>query len=134
MGSNHDSQLESWDWIGDAPNSAAARCAVDTSGEHQRSMRACQKPRAMQHKQTLQERGVHVETKTPLLSVKLGSKDARSVARERSSAYEITVLSSALRPFHKIWTPMQTRMNEERRMMTFMADSPSARPKPSANR
>jgi hypothetical protein len=30
-------------------------------------------------------------------------------------------------PFQRIWTPMQSRMNEESRRMTFMAASPIAR-------
>ena len=42
--------------------------------------------------------------------------------------------SRALTPFHRIWTPMHSRMNDDSRMMTFIAVSPSTRATPSANR
>jgi hypothetical protein len=51
-----------------------------------------------------------------------------------NSSYRTTVRSRALSPFHRIWTPMQTRMNDERRIITFIAESPSVRAMRSANR
>lgn len=54
--------------------------------------------------------------------------------RLRARIYRTTVRSSALTPFHIIWTPMQTRMKDDMRKMTFIAESPSARPMRSANR
>ena len=48
--------------------------------------------------------------------------------------YRITVRKSVLSPFHRICTPMHTRMNDDRRMMTFMPESPRVRPMRSAKR
>jgi hypothetical protein len=42
--------------------------------------------------------------------------------------------SSVLKPFHKICTPMHTRMNDDSRMTTFIAASPSTSPILSAKR
>jgi len=49
-------------------------------------------------------------------------------------AYRIIVWSRALSPFHTIWTPMQTRMNDDMRVMIFIAESPTVRAIDSANR
>ena len=59
-------------------------------------------------------------------------EDRRDAHRPRF--YYVRVRSSALMPFHRIWTPMQTRMNDDNRLMTFMAVSPSAVPMRSAKR
>ena len=50
------------------------------------------------------------------------------------SIYRTTVRSSVLSPFHRICTPIHTRMNDDKRMITFIAESPSVRPIRSANR
>jgi len=63
----------------------------------------------------------------PTLSLALIAGTLRAI-------YRTIVRSKALTPFQVICTPMQTRMKEDRRMITFIAASPRVRPIRSAKR
>src|SRR5262249_20907254 len=63
-----------------------------------------------------------------------GTTSARQLQIAMKLIFYRIVRSSALTPFQTIWTPIHNRMNEDKRRMTFIAVSPSARASDSAKR